>query len=140
VKLKDMTLDHVAIAVADLDIAVKAYEAMGLSFSPEREEVKEQGVMTAFASIDQVAKLELLAPNGSDGPIKSFLEKKGPGIHHLCFRVEDIKHKCQELRQQGFILLYEEPRVGAHEMLVNFIHPKSTGGVLIEINQKPRLG
>ena len=132
---KDMTLDHVAVAVTDLETAVKAYELIGLEFSPEREQVADQGVITAFAAIDQVAKLELLAPLGSDGPIKNFIDKKGPGIHHLSFRVLDIREKSRQLRQAGFVLLYDEPRIGAHKMLVNFIHPKSTGGVLIELSQ-----
>jgi methylmalonyl-CoA epimerase len=133
---KNCLLDHVAIAVTDLEKAVTTYEAMGLRFKEEREIVKSQGVRTAFAQIDENAQLELLGVYGEEGPILSFLEKKGPGIHHLCFKVPDIEAKCKELKEKGFRLLYEKPIQGAHSCMVNFIHPKSTGGVLIEISQK----
>ena len=83
--------------------------------------------------IDQLAGL--LGVHGEGGPIEKFLSKKGPGIHHLSFKVPDIEAKCKELKEKGFKLLYEEPQSGAHSCRVNFIHPKSTGGVLIEISQ-----
>jgi methylmalonyl-CoA epimerase len=133
---KNCLLDHVAIAVTDLEKAVTIYEAMGLTFEEEREIVESQGVRTAFAQIDENAQLELLGTYGDGGPISAFLEKKGPGIHHLCFKVPDIEAKCKELKEKGFRLLYEEPTLGAHSCRVNFIHPKSAGGVLIEISQK----
>ena len=132
---KDCILDHVAIAVDDLEKAVKTYESLGLQFQEEREVVESQGVVTAFASIDENAQLELLGVHGEGGPIEKFLNKKGPGIHHLSFKVPDIEAKCKELKEKGFKLLYEEPQSGAHSCRVNFIHPKSTGGVLIEISQ-----
>jgi methylmalonyl-CoA/ethylmalonyl-CoA epimerase len=130
-----LVLDHVAIAVKDLEQAVKRYEILGLKFSTEREVVASQGVKTAFAPIDQHAHLELLMPFGESGPIHQYLQKKGEGIHHLCFRVDDIESKSRELTAQGMVLLYEKAQTGAHDCLVNFIHPKSTGGVLIEISQ-----
>jgi len=133
---KNCLLDHVAIAVTDLEKSVTTYEAMGLRFKEEREIVESQGVRTAFAPIDENAQLELLGVHGEGGPISSFLEKKGPGMHHLCFKVPDIEAKCKELKEKGFRLLYEKPIQGAHSCMVNFIHPKSTGGVLIEISQK----
>lgn len=133
---KDCLLDHVAIAVEDLEKAVKTYEAMGVKFQEEREIIESQGVKTAFAQVDENAQLELLGAHGEGGPISKFLEKKGPGIHHLCFKVPDIEAKCKELKEKGFRLLYEEPAIGAHSCKVNFIHPKSTGGVLVEISQK----
>jgi methylmalonyl-CoA epimerase len=74
-------------------------------------------------------------PFGESGPIHQYLQKKGEGIHHLCFRVDDIESKSRELTAQGMVLLYEKAQTGAHDCLVNFIHPKSTGGVLIEISQ-----
>lgn len=135
-ELTNCYLDHVAIAVEDLDTAQKIYEDMGLVFDTEREVVKDQSVVTAFAAIDENAHLELLMPEEGQGPIQKYLEKKGPGIHHLCFRVPDVVKKCQELRQKGYALIYDGPRVGAGQCLVNFIHPKSTGGVLIELSQK----
>ncbi|ATH07527.1 methylmalonyl-CoA epimerase [Halobacteriovorax marinus] len=133
---KDCVLDHVAIAVKDLDKSQKIWEDMGLSFSTEREVVESQGVTTAFAQMDENAHLELLCPYGENGPIHKFLEKKGEGIHHLCFKVKDVVAKCDELREKGYTLLNEQPINGANNCLVNFIHPKSTGGVLVEVSQK----
>ena len=132
---KDCYLDHVAIAVNDLDGAQKKWEALGLTFSSEREVVESQFVTTAFAPLDQHAHLELLCPYGDGGAIKKFLEKNGEGIHHLCFKVPDVKKKMEELKAQGFRSVYEEATAGANNCLVNFIHPKSTGGVLVEISQ-----
>jgi len=129
-------LDHVAIAVSDIEKAVSVYSDMGLSFLPEREEVLSQGVKTAFAKIDSLANLELLSPINGEGPIQKFIDKNGEGIHHLCFRTEDVNKKCGELKSKGYKLIYETPVEGAHGALVNFVHPKSTGGVLIEISQK----
>jgi len=133
---KDCILDHVAIAVKDIDKSQKIYEDMGLKFGSEREVVESQGVVTAFAEMDENAHLELLCPHGESGPIHKYLEKKGEGIHHLCFKVPDVEAKCNELKEKGYILLNEKPVPGANNMLVNFIHPKSTGGVLIEVAQK----
>ncbi len=133
---KDSVLDHVAIAVKDLDKSQKIWEDMGLKFSSEREVVETQGVTTAFAQMDENAHLELLCPYGENGPIHKFLEKKGEGIHHLCFKVPDVEAKCNELKEKGYVLLNESPIDGANNCLVNFIHPKSTGGVLIEVSQK----
>jgi methylmalonyl-CoA/ethylmalonyl-CoA epimerase len=130
------TLDHVAVVVKDLDAAITIYEDLGLTFSTQREVVKEQGVTTAFAEIDQHAHLELLTPFGEDGPIHKFLEKRGEGIHHLCFSVTDVQAKTIELSDKGYTLIHNEPVIGANNCLVNFIHPKSTKGVLIEISQK----
>lgn len=132
---KDCYLDHVAIAVSDIDFAQKRWEALGLTFSPEREVVESQLVTTAFAPIDEHAHVELLCPYGEGGAIKKFIEKNGEGIHHLCFKVPDVKAKMEELKTHGFRFIYEEATVGANNCLVNFIHPKSTGGVLIEISQ-----
>lgn len=134
-ELNDSVLDHIAIAVNSLDESQKVYEDMGFSFKPEREVVAEQGVTTAFARVDATANIELLEPYGESGPIHKYLEKKGPGIHHICFRVKDVVAKCEDLKSKGYILLNEEPVKGAHNCLVNFIHPKSTGGVLIEISE-----
>lgn len=135
-ELGDVVLDHVAIAVKDLDQAVQVWENLGLEFEEEREIVEEQGVVTAFAPMDTNAHLELLCPHGESGPIHKYIEKKGEGIHHLCFKVKDVCAKTQELKDKGFTLINPEPVKGAGGCLVNFIHPKSTGGVLVEISQK----
>lgn len=132
---KDCFLDHIAVAVEDLDKAEKIYQDLGLKFD-KRETVEEQQVETSFAHIDENAHVELLQPIDGQGPIAKFLEKKGPGIHHMCYRVPDVVKKSEELKSLGYTLLYEQPKGGANNTLVNFIHPKSTGGVLIEIAQK----
>ena len=134
-ELKDCVLDHIAIAVNNIEDSVKIYEDLGLKFSSEREVVKEQAVTTAFAHVDQNAHIELLEPYGESGPIHKYLEKKGPGIHHICFKVTDVEKTCVDLKSKGYILLNENPVKGANNCLVNFIHPKSTGGVLIEVSQ-----
>ena len=132
---KDCTLDHIAIAVEDLDKAQKVYENLGLSFENTKETVTTQGVVTAFAHASRDVRIELLGVQG-DGAVKTFLEKKGAGIHHICFRVPDIVEKCRDLFYKGFKLVYEEPQPGADNCLVNFLHPRTTGGVLIEIQQR----
>ncbi len=134
-ELEDCVLDHIAIAVPEIESAKKVYEDLGLVFSEEREVVKEQGVTTAFAHVDKNAHIELLEPYGESGPIHRYLEKKGPGIHHLCFKVKDVAQTCRNLKEKGYILLNELPVSGANNCLVNFLHPKSTGGVLIEVSQ-----
>ena len=133
---EDVYLDHIAIATSDLEKSVKIFTDLGLSFSLEREVVEEQKVKTAFAKIDHRANLELLEPINEEGPIQKFIESKGPGIHHICFNVSDIAVTMDELSHKGFRFIYPAPKVGAHSCLVNFIHPKSTGGILIEVSQK----
>jgi methylmalonyl-CoA epimerase len=132
---KDCFLDHVAIAVSNLDRAQKVYEDLGLTFASQREVVESQKVTTAFASIDEHAHIELVCPINGEGPIGKFIEKNGEGIHHLCFKVPDVEKKCLEMKSLGYQLIYEAPFIGANNCLVNFVHPKSTGGVLIEISQ-----
>ena len=135
--LGDCILDHIAIAVKDLKSAQKIYQDLGMVFDPKIEEVKEQKVLTAFAQIDQNAHIELLEPTSEESTIHKFIQTKGEGIHHLCFKVQDVRTKTQELTDKGFRFIYPEPKIGAGNCLVNFIHPKSTGGVLIEISQRP---
>ncbi len=132
-ELDDAVLDHIAIAVSSLE-RIKVWEDLGLKFHPEREVVSDQGVTTAFAPIDHHAHIELLEPTGPDTPIGKFIANRGEGLHHLCFKVKDVKAKQAELEARGYKFIYPELRVGAGGCLVNFIHPKSTGGVLIEIS------
>jgi methylmalonyl-CoA/ethylmalonyl-CoA epimerase len=134
---EDCILDHIAIAVTSISTAKKVYEDLGIIFSGAIEEVKEQKVLTAFAQIDQNAHLELLEPTSDESAIHKFIQTKGEGIHHLCFKVSDVKNKTIELSSKGYKFIYSEPRIGAGGCLVNFIHPKSAGGVLIEISQRP---
>jgi len=133
---KDCYLDHVAIAVSNLDHAQKIWEDIGLTFNGEREEVPSQQVVTAFAHIDEHAHIELVSPINGEGPIQKFIEKNGEGIHHMSFMVPDVAKKTEEMIAMGYKLIYEKPVPGANNCLVNFIHPKSTGGVLVEIATK----
>jgi len=134
--LPDVFLDHIAVATESLENSIKIFEELGIKFSDEREVVDSQKVETAFAAIDKNAHLELLMPVNNEGPIQKFLDKNGPGIHHLCFRVKDVFKKGEDLKGKGFKLIYDAPEKGANNCLVNFIHPKSTGGILVELSQK----
>jgi methylmalonyl-CoA/ethylmalonyl-CoA epimerase len=134
---EDCVLDHIAIAVKSISNAKKIYEDMGMTFAPGIEEVKDQKVFTAFAQIDHNAHIELLQPTSDESTIHKFIETKGEGIHHLCFKVPDVHKKMAEMISKGYRFIYPEPRIGAGGCLVNFMHPKSTGGVLIEISQRP---
>jgi len=131
-----MILDHIALATKDLEKAIEVWENLGLTSEGDIEEIKDQQVRTAFFPINEEAMLELVSPIEKSGPIQKFIEKKGEGIHHICFKVDDIKAKSDELKEKGFQLLYSEPVVGAHDCLINFIHPKTANGVLIELSQK----
>lgn len=133
----DCVLDHIAIAVKNISQTKKVYEDLGMTFAPEIEEVEDQKVFTAFAQIDENAHIELLEPTSEESTIHKFIQTKGEGIHHLCFKVPDVRAKTAELTEKGYRFIYPEPRIGAGGCLVNFIHPKSTGGVLVEISQRP---
>jgi methylmalonyl-CoA/ethylmalonyl-CoA epimerase len=128
-------LDHIAVVVEDLDQGEAFYQSLGLEFDQEREVVPSQGVATSFAPIDWNSSLELLSPLADEGPVYDFIKKRGAGIHHVAFQVPDIHAKCAELKELGHTLLYPEPREGARRRLVNFVHPKSSKGVLVEITQ-----
>jgi len=127
------TLDHIGIAVDSIDKRLAIYEALGLE-AVAFERVEEQGVRVAFLSIGD-SHIELLEPTDSDSPIARHLERRGPGMHHICLRVSDIRRTMARLSEQGFEVLSEEPQRGAHDCLVAFVHPKSTGGVLIELSE-----
>jgi methylmalonyl-CoA/ethylmalonyl-CoA epimerase len=133
-ELKECKLDHVAIAVTSIDQAQKIWQDLGLKFEAARETVADQKVVTSFAAIDVNAHLELLEPTDAESPIAKFIAKNGAGIHHLCFRVSDVVAKQAEMEANGYRFIYPQARTGAGGCLVNFIHPKTTGGVLIEIS------
>lgn len=126
-------LDHIGIAVESLAEGRRFYEALGLTVDGE-EEVPEQGVRVAFLPVGE-SRLELLEPMSPASPIARHLEKRGPGLHHICLEVGDIRRSMADLRAQGFRLLSEDPQPGAHGCLVCFVHPRSTGGVLLELSQ-----
>jgi methylmalonyl-CoA epimerase len=128
-------LDHIGIAVSSIDDGAEFYQALGLEVTGT-ERVEGQGVNVGFLPIGD-SRIELIEPLGPDSPIARHLENRGPGLHHLCFRVDDIRAAMAGLREAGFRLLSEEPQIGAHDCLVCFVHPKSAGGVLIELSQAP---
>ena len=127
------TLDHIGIAVKSLD-AAKIYEALGLTIE-HIETVETQGVRTAFLAAGD-AMIELLEPSGPQSTIAKFIEKRGEGIHHICFRVDDIEAQLARLQQQGYRLINESPVPGAHGCRVAFLHPAAGNGVLIELSEK----
>jgi methylmalonyl-CoA/ethylmalonyl-CoA epimerase len=127
-------IEHIGIAVRDIAIAGKTYEKLLNTLIYKTENVESEGVKTAFLQIG-ANKIELLEAISPDSPINKFIEKKGEGIHHIAFDVEDIVAEMARLKQEGFILLNDEPKPGADNKLVCFVHPKSTNGVLIELCQ-----
>lgn len=131
-----MRLDHIGIAVPDLDEADALIARLLGRSAYKRETVADQHVATSFFSAgSDNAKLEFVAPEGHDGPIQKYLAKRGAGLHHLAFEVDDIRAEMTRLAADGFQLLSEEPSMGADNKLVCFLHPKTTGGVLVEICQ-----
>ena len=127
------TLDHIGIAVKSLDSA-KIYEALGLAVE-HVETVETQGVRTAFLSAGD-ATIELLEPTGPQSTVAKFIEKRGEGIHHICFRVDDIEAQLERLKELGYRLIDEAPVPGAHGCRVAFLHPAAGNGVLIELSEK----
>ena len=132
-------LDHIGIACDNLDEGSKFWNLIGLTQGDD-ELVEDQGVVTRFfstSSNDPVTpKIELLEPTGPDTPIGKFLSKRGPGIQQVCFRVENLEETIALLINNGVKMIDTEPRNGAHGALIAFVHPKSTGGVLVELAQK----
>lgn len=129
-------LDHIAIAVHNVEEAAKFYQKMlGLELR-NVEVVREQKTRVGFFSVGETS-IELVEPAADDSPLVKFLQTEGPGIHHLCFEVEDIEDEIKTLTQKGAHLIDKSPRPGAHQSRVAFLHPKGTGGVLIELTQKP---
>jgi len=129
-------VDHVAIAVPNLEDAVALYKTL-LHKDPEHiEEVPDQKVKAAFFGVGET-NLELLFPTSPDSPISNFLKKnERGGLHHICLRVTDLEGHLKTLKQRGVKLIDETPRIGAHGKKIAFLHPKSTGGVLIELAEK----
>ncbi|MDG2432972.1 methylmalonyl-CoA epimerase [Flavobacterium sp.] len=128
-------IEHIGIAVKDLEASNLLFEKLFGQPSYKQEEVISEGVMTSFFE-NGPNKIELLAATNPDSPIAKFLEKKGEGIHHIAFDVEDIEAEIQRLKGEGFVVLNETPKKGADNKLVAFLHPKSTNGVLIELCQE----
>jgi methylmalonyl-CoA/ethylmalonyl-CoA epimerase len=131
-------IDHVGIAVADLDEAIAFYRDRFGILSVHEERNEEQGVREAMLAVgDGTTQLQLLAPLSPDSPIAKFLDRNGPGVQQVAYTVEDIDVVSRTLRERGLRLLYQQPRRGTAGSRVNFIHPKDAGGVLVELVQPP---
>ena len=129
-----VTLDHVGIAVADLQQALAFYrDALGLEID-EPEDIATQRVRAHFIPAGESA-LELIEPTGDDSPIAKYVARRGPGLHHITLRVDDIRAALAQLKAKGVRLIDDEPREGAHGSLVAFIHTASAHGVLVELKQ-----
>lgn len=134
--VKSKGLDHVAIAVKDLDKAIAHYrEAFGLELA-EIEEVPEQQVRTAIFGHGS-GRIELICPTVADSGVAKFLEKRGEGLHHICIEVEDIETAMAALRERGAPLIDQTPKIGAGGAKIAFVHPKGSHGVLVELRQGP---
>jgi methylmalonyl-CoA/ethylmalonyl-CoA epimerase len=124
--------EHIGIAVKDLAISIPLFEKLLNSQCYKTELVESEKVQTAFFKTGDT-KVELLESSDADGVIAKFIEKKGEGLHHIAFEVEDIHAEMERCKKEGFVLLSETPKKGADNKLICFLHPKSTGGVLIEL-------
>lgn len=129
-----MHIDHIGIAVSDLEEAIKTYEKLLDTECYKREVVEEQQVDTAFFRTGE-SKVELLGANSPESVIAKYVEKKGEGMHHVAFEVEDIRTELKRLREEGFEVLNEVPKRGADNKLVAFVHPRDNHGVLVELCQ-----
>lgn len=130
-----LKLEHIGIAVKDLSTSVPLYETLMNSQCYKKEDVMSENVVTAFIRSDN-CKVELLESTDPEGVIARFIEKKGEGLHHVAFEVDDIEAEMERLQAAGYVLLSDKPRNGADNKLVVFLHPKSTGGVLVELCQE----
>jgi methylmalonyl-CoA/ethylmalonyl-CoA epimerase len=128
-------IEHVGIAVKDLAVSNLIFEKLFGAPAYKLEEVESEGVSTSFFKSGP-NKIELLAATSPESPIAKFIEKKGEGVHHIAFAVEDIVSEIARLQKEGFVVLNETPKKGADNKLVAFLHPKSTNGVLIELCQE----
>ena len=127
-------LEHIGIAVSDLDAANQLFAKLLGTAHYKIEEVASEGVRTSFFNVGGV-KIELLEATRSDSPVARFIEKRGEGIHHLAFEVDDVQNTIKQKKIEGFEPLGDQPKPGADNKLISFLHPKSTGGVLVELCQ-----
>ena len=133
-------IDHIGIATNSLDEGSIFWKLLGLQSQGEDEFVEDQGVITRFfplsKSITSGPNIELLEPSGPDTPIGKFLEKRGTGIQQLCLSVDNLEELISHLVENEIKMIDEVPRTGAHNSIIAFVHPKSTGGVLVELKQR----
>jgi methylmalonyl-CoA/ethylmalonyl-CoA epimerase len=130
-------VEHIGIAVKELAVSIPLFEKLLNTICYKTELVESEQVNTAFFKQGET-KIELLESAGTDGVINKFIEKKGEGMHHIAFDVDDIESEMKRLQEEGFVLLSDTPKQGADNKLVCFLHPKSTNGVLIELCQEKK--
>ncbi|HEY5326186.1 MAG TPA: methylmalonyl-CoA epimerase [Mucilaginibacter sp.] len=130
-------VEHIGIAVIDFNAACSLYEKLLNTKVYKIEEVPSEGVKTAFLQSGH-NKIELLEATDANSPVAKFIAKKGAGVHHIAFEVDDIVAEMERLKKEGFVLLSDGPKPGADNKLVCFVHPKSAGGVLVELCQEVR--
>lgn len=130
--MKANAIEHIGIAVQNLEESIKYYENVLGLVCYAVEEIVDQKVKTAFFKVGDT-KIELLESTDSNGPIGKFIDKKGPGVHHIAFAVDNVKESLQEVEEKGIKLIDKQPRTGAENLQIGFLHPKSTGGVLTEL-------
>lgn len=130
-----LKIEHIGIAVKDLKTSNKLFQSLLDTPSYKQEAVESEGVTTSFFKVGE-NKVELLEATNDDSPIAKFIDRKGEGIHHIAFEVEDIEAEMDRLSKEGFRLINEKPKLGADNKLVCFLHPKTTNGVLIELCQE----
>ncbi len=128
-------VEHIGIAVRDLESGEKLFEKLFGIKPYKRETVESEKVITSFFKVGET-KIELLAATDSESVIAKFIEKKGEGFHHVAYEVDNIKEELKRLKSEGFLLIHEKPKKGADNKLIAFLHPKSTGGVLTELCQE----
>jgi len=126
-------IDHIGVAVVSIDDALAIYRSLGLE-EAHREDVPAQKVRTAFLPVGE-SRIELLEPTAEDSPVAKFLARRGGGVHHVCFAVDDIEAALADLKGRGFRLLHDQPVPGADGKRVAFLHPDAGQGVLIELSQ-----
>ncbi|MEC5172143.1 methylmalonyl-CoA epimerase [Chryseobacterium nepalense] len=130
-----MKLEHIGIAVKSLGVSDELFSKLLGKESYKKETVEREGVVTSFYETGE-SKIELLEASKEESPISKFIDKKGEGIHHLAFGVENILHEIERLKKEGFEFISEEPKEGADNKLIVFLHPKCTNGVLVELCQE----
>jgi len=127
-------IDHIGIAVKDLEKQIKVYSDL-LGIDPGKTEIiEEQKVTVAMFALGDI-RIELIQATSEDSPVAKFIEKRGEGVHHIAYRVDDIKDQLRELKANNMVLIDDQPKIGADGSLIAFIHPQSTSGVLTEICQ-----
>ncbi|MFZ1083314.1 MAG: methylmalonyl-CoA epimerase [Candidatus Kryptoniota bacterium] len=132
-----LKISHIAIAVEDLEVARKAFETLVGNKVEVIEEVPDQKVRVGMIPVGE-SRLELAGPTDPSSTISKFIQKRGEGIHHICFEVENIKSELARLKAAGFQIIDDQPHLGADGHLIAFIHPRTTGGVLVELSEKQK--